>query len=108
MRLSLPLLFSIVGLMSCQKKSLPVISERKTEPPKILSVYPPPGTVVPDTLQGKQVFINRCNYCHGLPEPMQFSIAKWEGILELMIPRAGIRQENAVHVRAYVLANAAK
>lgn len=102
-------LFISLLVVACQKKSVPVITERKTGPPtKISSPYPPAGTIVPDTVEGKTVFMARCSRCHGLPDPAQFNAVRWESILELMIPRARIDKENAVHVRAYVLANAAK
>ena len=102
-------LFLILTFIACQKKTVPVITERKTDPPeKIGTIYPPAGTVTPDTVEGKTVFITRCGRCHGLPDPVQFNSVRWESILELMIPRARIDKENAVHIRAYVLANAAK
>jgi hypothetical protein len=101
--------FLIFFLSACQKKAMPVITERKTSPPpKVAAIYPPAGTVVPDTLTGKSVFINRCGRCHGLPDLASYTTKIWEGILESMIPRARIEQQNAVHVRAYVMANAAK
>lgn len=102
-------LTAIVFIAACQKKSVPVISARKSPPPKIQgSVYAPAGTVQPDTVQGKTVFMARCNRCHGLPSPETYSAKQWENILLLMIPRAGIGNENAVHVKAYVLANTFK
>jgi hypothetical protein len=94
-----------VWLLGCQKKSVPVITERKSEPPKIARLYPPEGSVLPDTLMGKTVFINRCSRCHGLPDLQKYTRERWEDILESMIPGAGINQENAVHIRAYVLAS---
>jgi hypothetical protein len=36
------------------------------------------------------------------------AIRLWEGILSYIIPRAKIIGEDAVHVKAYLLANAAK
>jgi len=94
---------------ACQKKAAPVITGRKTAPPKKMeSRYPPKETVPPDTLTGKSLFVARCSRCHALPEAKQFSIQRWEDILPLMFPRAGLNNEEALHVRAYVLANGAK
>ncbi len=99
----------ILVLAACQKKALPVITERKTEPPaKINSKYPPKETVAPDTLAGKRIFISRCGRCHALPEMKQFSMERWDDILPVMFPRARMNNEEALHVRAYLLANAAK
>lgn len=90
--------------MACQKRSSPVITQRAYEPPrKDIAIYPPEGTVVPDTVTGKIIFINRCDRCHGLPDPFIYSQKRWESILELMIPRARLLPEQAVHLRAYIL-----
>jgi hypothetical protein len=99
--------FFIFLLLSCQKKSVPVITERKADlPRKTESVYPPKATIAADTLLGSRLFIASCGRCHGLPEPKQFSKEKWEAILPLMFPRSRFNNEEALHVRAYVLANA--
>lgn len=107
--LYIALLLSAVGFIACQHKALPAITERKALPPVLSkTVYAPPGKVQPDTLQGKTVFMARCNRCHGLPSPETYTGRQWENILLLMIPRAGIDEENAVHVRAYVMANSVR
>jgi cytochrome c5 len=92
-------------IISCQKKTVPVISERKKQPagPEIAA---PSATIIPDTSTGKIVFINRCGKCHGLPEPDQFTAKRWDGILSYMIPRAKLNNEQGVHVTAYLKANA--
>jgi len=96
----------IVLLASCHKKAVPVITERKAgAPKKFESIYPPKETVLPDTAVGKQLFTDRCGRCHGLPETNQFTAEKWDNILPVMIPRARMNNEEALHVRAYVLAN---
>jgi hypothetical protein len=95
--------------VSCNKKSAPVITDRKAEPPKrIVNIYAPPGTVTPDAEKGKTLFTGSCNRCHGLPDISLYRTARWESILQTMIPRARLNEEQAVHVREYVLANAAK
>ena len=96
-------------LVSCQKKAVPVISDRKARvPQKIESIYPPKATITPDTLAGRRIFVNRCDRCHGLPLTAQFSIRQWDAILPTMFPRAGLSNEEALHVRAYLLATAAE
>jgi cytochrome c5 len=105
------ILFSLLLmlLIACQRKSLPAITERKTEPPlKIASAYPPAMTVKPDTVQGKSIFIARCGRCHALPSPAQFNVTRWGTILSSMVTRARLDNEQIVHLQAYILANAAK
>lgn len=96
-------------LLSCQQKSVPVISTRKADPPrKLQTVYPPVAAVAVDTAAGKQLFTAKCDRCHGLPLPQQFTKERWDDILPLMFPRSGFSNEEAFQVRAYVLALAAR
>jgi cytochrome c5 len=107
--LVLIILVFLLAAEACQKKSVPVIAERKTRPyRKVFSTYSPPGSVAADTVAGKMIFMARCNRCHAIPEPQQYTSSRWEVILEGMLPKAGIEKENRVHVRAYLLANAKK
>lgn len=101
------LLLFLLLVGSCYKKAVPVIAERKTElPKKVENSYPPRPTVAPDTVAGRQIFVTRCSRCHGLPDVKQFIKERWDNILPLMFPRAGLRNEEALHVRTWVLANA--
>lgn len=102
-------LICIFWLAGCQRQAVPVIRSRNAPlPQKLESVYPPRETVKADTLSGKIIFANRCGRCHGLPVPGQFNREKWDDVLPLMFPRAGLNNEEALHVRTWVLANASK
>ncbi|NOT51673.1 MAG: hypothetical protein HOP10_10405 [Chitinophagaceae bacterium] len=90
-------------IIACNKKAMPVISERTTDPPKPES---PVADVKPDIVIGQRVFTNQCSKCHDLPDPAKYNTERWDGILRTMIPRAGISRVNEVHVTAYVKANA--
>jgi cytochrome c5 len=99
----------LILIIACQRKSLPAITERKTEPPvRVASAYPPAMTVKPDTIQGKAIFTARCGRCHALPSPAQFNVTRWDAILSSMVMRARLDNEQIVHLQAYVLANAAR
>lgn len=107
-KLVVSLIILLFVIISCQKKAVPVITERKNElPGKIETVDPSPATS-PDTAVGKTIFTNRCGRCHGLPKPAQYTAQLWEGILSYMIPRARLNDAQGVHVRAYLKVNAAK
>lgn len=101
--------FVIINSQACHKKATPVITERNAElPKKTNSIYPPVQNVAPDTVAGRQIFTARCGRCHGLPEAKQFTVAKWDGILPDMFPRARLTNEEALHVRTFILSNAKK
>jgi cytochrome c5 len=93
--------------VACQKKAVPLVTERKAPPPNISrNAYPPKETVAPDTVAGKRIYANRCGKCHALPTPAQYSVTRWDNILPIMIPRARLTNEEALHVRTWLLANA--
>jgi cytochrome c5 len=97
----------IILIMACRQKAVPVITERKAEKPEIKSAaYPPVANVVADTVKGKVLFKMSCGRCHGLPSPSQFTQKVWDGYLATMFPRTNLDNEEAFHVRVYVLVNA--
>ena len=87
--------------VSCQKKNLPVITDRVISPERVT-------TVAPDTMAGKSIFMARCSRCHGLPVPAQYTKTRWEVILSYMMPRARLTSVQKVHITAWLQANAAK
>lgn len=97
------LISTVIIILSCQKRSIPVISSRTAEPsvPKADT-----GMIVPDKERGQVVFNNRCDRCHGLPEPGQYTIKRWETIMASMASRAKLSKEDRIHVSAWVIANA--
>lgn len=92
---------------ACQKKSVPTITGRTSKPNKEKST-PLPGTIAPDTAIGKIIFVNRCGKCHGLPLPSQFNEKMWGEILISMMPKARLKNEQKIHLTAYVMDNAKK
>lgn len=100
------LLIIVAGIIqACQRKGIPTIADRTTDPPKPES---PVANVKPDLAIGQRVFMNQCGKCHDLPDPAKYQAERWEGILRTMILRAGINRVQEVHVTAYIKANAAK
>lgn len=97
-------LVCFIIFLSCQKKTVPVITARTTEPsaPKTEELS------APDLLAGKLLFTNRCGRCHGLPEPVQYSAKRWETIMAVMAPKAKLSKQEQVHVTAWVKEHAAK
>ena len=83
---------------------MPVIAARTFEPspPVTETVY-----AIPDIAADKNIFTVRCSRCHGLPDPGLYTPQRWDGILAIMILRARLSKEQAIHVRAYLKAKAA-
>jgi mono/diheme cytochrome c family protein len=107
MKLLLSIILVTLIIISCQHRSVPVITERNAAPPvKQNSIYPPVANVAADTIKGKALFQNSCSRCHTLPLVSLYNQKIWDGYLSSMFPRTRLSTENAYHVRAYILANA--
>lgn len=100
------LIFFLSAFFACQRKAIPVITERKDK----ISTKPVlvKETIVADTAAGRHIFMARCGKCHGVPDPLQYTTRQWETILASMIPRSRINKEQAVHLTAFVNTNADK
>jgi hypothetical protein len=94
-------------IFACHKKNSPTITSRNATPPqKTSTVYPPVSTIIPDTIMGKGLYTMHCNKCHGLPELSLYAEKRWDRILAIMLPKTNMNNDEATHVRAFVLANA--
>lgn len=96
-------------VMSCQKKAVPVIAERTQFPDAPKSTEPVINISSPEFIAaGKTLYKGKCNRCHDLKKPDAYTAERWTSILQTMIPRARLSDEQAKQVRAYVVANAKK
>ena len=57
---------------------------------------------------GKTVYTTKCTKCHPAKPVESYDVAKWEGILKAMIPKAKLDETESAQVTAYVNANAKK
>ena len=96
-------------IAACHKKAVPEITSRTEFPPPPKSSIQPTVENSPEAIAaGKIVFETRCNRCHDLKETNGYTPDKWTTILQIMIPRARLNEEQAKQVRSYVMANAKK
>lgn len=56
--------------------------------------------------EGKTLFENNCNKCHGLKDPAKRTVEKLEKVLPSMIRKAKLTEEQGTLVRAYLLSQA--
>ena len=107
-KLILPI--ALAGLiLACHKKTVPEISSRTEFPPPPKSSMPSLPANSPEAIAaGKTIFETRCNRCHDLKIVDVYTAERWTTILQTMIPRARLNEEQAKQVRSYVMANAKK
>jgi len=72
------------------------------------SLYTPTTTDVTATAtlgelqQGRTLYINNCNSCHGLYSPDNYTSAQWKSIISNMGPRTGMSSSEILLVTKYV------
>lgn len=57
---------------------------------------------------GKVIYETKCTRCHGMKGVASYTTDRWDGILKLMAPKAGLNEMETEQVKAYVRANAKK
>lgn len=60
------------------------------------------GTSVQDLINGKVLYMNKCNQCHGLKKPGKYSATVWEGYIDDMQERAKITDNEKALIYAYL------
>jgi hypothetical protein len=72
------------------------------------SLYTPTTADVTSTstltelLQGRTLYINNCNSCHGLYSPDNYNSTEWKSIINNMGPRTGMSPSEILLVTKYV------
>jgi hypothetical protein len=55
-----------------------------------------------ELLQGRTLYINNCNSCHGLYSPDNYTATEWKSIINNMGPRTGMSSSEILLVTKYV------
>jgi len=105
----IPAFIVVVLLIACHKRAVPEITSRTEFPPAPKSSTQPLAENSPEAIAaGKILFETRCNRCHDLKVIDVYTPERWTAILQTMIPRARLNEEQAKQVRSYVMVNAKK
>ena len=89
--------FTLIIAAACHKKATPSAAV--------------PAAAAPDPAlveAGKTVFNTKCTKCHAAKVVENYTVEKWAGILQSMIPKAKLDDTEAAQVTAFVNAGAKK
>ena len=73
-----------------------------------VSLYTPTSADVtstatlPELQQGRTLYINNCNSCHGLYSPDDYTSAQWKGIISNMAPNTSMSASEILLVTKYL------
>jgi cytochrome c5 len=102
------LFISGIAVMACHNKAVPVISARTEFPPAPRSAKSIVENSPEAITAGKVIFETKCNRCHDLKIVDAYTSERWTTILQRMIPKARLSEDQSRQVRSYVMANAKK
>jgi len=89
--------FCLVIAAACHKKAVPTATQ-----------VAPAADNAALIEAGKTVYSTKCTKCHPAKTVENYDVARWEGILKAMIPKAKLDETESAQVTAYVNANAKK
>lgn len=88
---------------ACHKKAVPAASTPAATVDSAVAAADPAMLEA-----GKTVFTTKCAKCHAAKVVEDYTVERWAGILQSMIPKAKLDETEAAQVTAYVNANAKK
>jgi hypothetical protein len=89
---------------ACHKKAVPAAST-----PPVTVDTTAMAAADPAMLEaGKVIFNTKCAKCHPAKVVENYTVEKWVGILQAMIPKAKLDETESAQVTAFVNANAKK
>jgi cytochrome c len=92
-------LFVVSFLLYCSPKVLPPTSSDLSQ---IKQVNPDVDTS--SVARGYTIFARSCHKCHGLKNPANYTIEKWDKVLPVMAKKAKLNEDETGLVKIYVAA----
>lgn len=93
--------FCVVIAAACHKKAAPTATP-------VAPAAAPAADHAALLEAGKTIYTTKCAKCHPAKPVENYDVAKWEGILKAMIPKAKLDETESAQVTAYVNENAKK
>lgn len=104
-------------LTACSKKSTPTASPSATTAPAARSMSEDEVPAAPAvakagdddlTAAGKEIYMAKCNKCHGYKDPGNYSRERWVPIMDKMAVKSNLSASEKSSVLMYVQAHAKK
>jgi hypothetical protein len=93
------LFFAVAGLslMSCSKQSTDTSNLYIPTPSDVSTT-----TTLDELNQGRSLYIDNCDRCHGLYAPESFNTSQWKSIMNQMAPKTRLTSSEVNLVTKYV------
>jgi mono/diheme cytochrome c family protein len=89
--------FILIGTVSCSKNNTGGSSLYTPTSADVTAT-----ATLTDLQQGRTLYINNCNACHGLYSPDDYNSTQWKSILSNMGPRTSMTSAQILLVSKYV------
>ena len=91
------LLFIAAGLASCKNQGTDTSSLYIPTPSDVT-----PTATLEELTQGRSLYIDNCERCHGLYTPESFNSTNWKSIMNQMAPKTRLTTSEVALVTKYV------
>lgn len=86
-----------VGLVSCSKQTTDTSNLYIPTPSDVTAT-----ATLDELTQGRALYIDNCERCHGLYAPESFSSSRWKSVMSQMAPKTRMSSAEASLVTKYV------
>jgi mono/diheme cytochrome c family protein len=87
----------LVIFYSCTPKASKTITTKNTAYAKFVSKYNEQALA-----EGRVLMEAKCGKCHKLKDTQKYNVEKWDNILNNMIPKTKVSEEEGNKIRAYI------
>ncbi|RQO30798.1 hypothetical protein DBR32_08730 [Taibaiella sp. KBW10] len=94
----------VVTMINCSPKK----ASQPSAAPQMTKAIAQEQYTIAQLASGQALYAAHCGTCHKLYKVETFNDAKWNQILNRMIPKTDVSTTDGTLIRAYVLANAAQ
>ncbi len=87
-------ILAAVALILAGCASATLLTPTQSDVDRMSGMYP--GYTLAELNEGKSIFEQNCQSCHGLKDPVSRTAEEWKEIVPVMVPKANKKNDNAI------------